>query len=99
MFEGKVTQALKFLDESANNSVLPSTSDVVEKLRSLHPEAQQILPETLLHGPIVDLSPAYFNNISEEEIFKAASKTKGAAQSSTQSVVHISSNIRVKDSV
>ena len=79
MFEGKVTQALKFLDESASNSVLPSSSEVVEKLRSLHPDAQPILPESLLYGPMKPVSPVYFNNISEEEIFKAASKTKGAA--------------------
>ena len=52
MFEGKVTQALKFLDESANNLVLPPTTEVVEKLRSLHPDSQPIAPGTLINGPI-----------------------------------------------
>ena len=79
MFEGKVTQALKFLDESANNSVLPPTTEVVEKLRSLHPDSQPIAPGTLINGPIMRPSAAHFDNITEDEIFKAASKTKGAA--------------------
>ena len=79
MFEGKVGSALKFLDENADNSVHKSTDEVIAKLRTLHPEPHEILPITLIGGPLEEpISPAHFNNITEEEIEKAAKKTKSA---------------------
>ena len=78
MFEGKVGPALKFLDENAVNSVLQPSPEVVAKLRTLHPDAVDISPDTLIQGPLEISSPAHFNNITEQEILKAAQQTKGS---------------------
>ena len=78
MFDGKVGAAIKYLDENAENAVLKPTPEVVEKLQSLHPEPSDILPETLYHGPLNQVSTAYFDNITEETVRKAASQTKGS---------------------
>ena len=78
MFEGKVGAAMKFLDENAENAVLQSTPQVIQKLRTLHPEQSDILPNTLYQGPLEKTSHAHFNNINEQEILKAAQQTKGS---------------------
>ena len=78
MFQGKVSAALKFLDKNSENAVLKPTEDVINKLKELHPEQADILPGTLIQGPIQPSSPAYFNNITEMEILRAASRTKGS---------------------
>ena len=78
MFEGKVGPALKFLENQYENSVLSPTEDVVTKLQSLHPEPAEILPNTLLQGPLEEISPAYFYTIDEDQIFRAANATKGS---------------------
>ena len=48
VFEGKVGAAMKFLDENADNTVLHPTPQVVEKLKTLHPEPAEIFSETLI---------------------------------------------------
>ena len=48
VIEGKISAAMKYLDENAENAVLASTPEVVEKLRSLHPEQSEIFPNTLI---------------------------------------------------
>ena len=63
MFEGKVGAALKFLDEQAENSVLSSTPEVIQKLQSLHPASEDILPNTLFQGPLNEINPAIFYSI------------------------------------
>jgi hypothetical protein len=78
MFEGKVGAALKFLDEHAENSVLTSTPEVIQKLQSLHPAAEDILPNTLFQGPLNEVNPATFYSIDEDEILKAAKSTNGS---------------------
>ena len=78
MFEGKVGSAMKFLEENSENTVLQPTPEVIEKLKALHPEPSCILPETLIQGPLVEVSPAHFNTITEQEIMRAAKQTKGS---------------------
>ena len=78
VFEGKIGAALKFLDENAEDAVLPSTPTVIEKLKLLHPPAAKILPHTLLQGPLNQLSPTNFASINEQEVMKAAMRTKGS---------------------
>ena len=75
---GKVGPALKFLDDNAEHSVLKSSSAVVEKLKQLHPQPSEVLPDSLIQGPVERVSPAVFNSITEEEIMKAASKVQGS---------------------
>jgi hypothetical protein len=79
MLEGKVGAALKFLDDNTSNSVHKSTPQVVEKLRSLHPAAAEISPNSLMQGPLHEhVSPAHFECITEETILKAATHTHGS---------------------
>jgi hypothetical protein len=78
MFEGKVGAALKFLDENSNNAVLKSTIEVIDKLKTMHPEPETILPHALISGPVAEVSTAHFYDITEQQILKAASHTKGA---------------------
>ena len=78
VFEGKIGAALKFLDENAENAVLPSTPTVIKKLERLHPPPAEILPHTLIQGP-VDESPSFiFDSINEQEVLKAANQTTGS---------------------
>ena len=64
--------------------MLTPTEDVVNKLKLLHPESANIQPDTLIHGPIEEISPAYFYSIDENEILKAANATKGSGGPSQQ---------------
>ena len=52
IFEGKVGAAMKYLDENAENAVLHSSPEVIEKLRTLHPQPGNIYPDTL-HAYVV----------------------------------------------
>ena len=78
IFEAKVGSALRFLDENASNAVMKPTKEVVEKLLSLHPEAAEILPDSLFQGPRQPVSPAHFDSITEQTILKAAKQTHGS---------------------
>ena len=79
MLEGKVGAALKYLEEQSENAVLKPTEEIIAKLKQLHPDSTEIQPNSLIQGPLKDdISPAYFNNIDEGQIFKAASRTKGS---------------------
>ena len=78
MFEGKVGAALKFLDKQAENSVLSPTTKVIQKLQSLHPAAEDILPNTLYQGPLQEINPATFYSIDTEKVLKAAKATNGS---------------------
>ena len=71
IMEGKISSALKFLDENADNAVLQSNEKVVYKLKDLHPTPAEIHDNSLLHGPVTKPSNYVFNSINEEEILKA----------------------------
>ena len=77
MFEGKVGAALKFLEEHADNTVLPPTEEVIAKLQTLHPASEKISPHTLIQGPTQPPNKAYFLSIDEQEVLKAANRTSG----------------------
>ena len=79
MFEAKVGAALRFLEDNADNAVLASSETVINKLKELHPPPADIVPEALIEGPLKPVNPAFFNSIDEQEILKAASRTKGSA--------------------
>ena len=80
MLQGKVTAALKFLDnEAASCGILPLTPETLKSLKEKHPSPGRIQPFSLLNGPIDDVPSAYFDCIDEEMIYKAAMATRGAA--------------------
>ena len=78
VLEGKIGAALKFLDENMENSVLQSSEAVINKLKDLHPTPMEILPNTLIHGPLEEISSMTFNCINEQNILKAANQVKGS---------------------
>ena len=78
MFEGKVGPALKYLEEQSENAVLSPTREVIEKLQALHPAPEEISDNTLIEGPLRPANPAYFLSLDEQQIMKAANRTKGS---------------------
>ena len=78
VFEGKIGAALKFLDKNVEHGVLESNEAVINKLKDLHPTPLEILPNTLLQGPIEEIYPAIFHCINEQNILKAANQVKGS---------------------
>ena len=64
VFKGKIGAVLKFLNENLEKSVLEPTTDTINKLKHLHPTLSEILPNTLLHGPIIETSTTTFHYIN-----------------------------------
>ena len=79
VFQGKLTAAIKLLDNENSTDLLNLTPEVLEGLKEKHPEAVDITDESLLYGPIDDILPGVFDLIDEKIIFDAVSKTKGSA--------------------
>ena len=88
VLEGKLGPALKFLDEQAENAVLPATPEVINKMKELHPEPSEIKPFSLFHGPVMTTPPAYFYSIDEDQIRKAANATNGSGGPSLLDAQH-----------
>ena len=83
MFQGKVSAALKFLDESSQNGVLPPSPEVVDSLKEKHPPAEPIQPESLMKVPLrSDFDSIHFAAIDEQMILKATMQTKGSSGTS-----------------
>ena len=78
MFQGKINAALKFLSEESEKGVHELNDDVLRKLCKQHPEASPIKDNTLLFGPIEEISSSYFDSIDEGMIANAARLTKGS---------------------
>ena len=78
VFEGKLSNALKFLDDNTENLVLKPTEEVINKLKKLHPPPADILPDSLIQGPMDEPSPAVFNSITEDQIMRAAKQVTGS---------------------
>jgi hypothetical protein len=80
MFQGKVSAALKFLDESSQNGVLPSSPEVIDSLKKKHPPAEPIQPQSLIQGPLrSNVDSIHFAAIDEQMILKAVIQTKGSS--------------------
>ena len=78
MLQGKVHAALRFLSEEANGAVLPLSDEVIEALSEKHPSPADIQPNSLLSGPVIDLSVFKFD-IDERKILDTAGSLQGAA--------------------
>ena len=79
MMEGKVSAALKLLDDKSSSGVLSLTDDVLNELRQKHPEPSPIQGDTLLNGPLIPVPDCFFDGIDEQTILKSAKDTKGSA--------------------
>ena len=51
MLLGKVNQAIRLLDESAQGGVLPLTDETMQCLLQKHPQGKPLNPFMLLNGP------------------------------------------------
>ena len=56
MSEGKTQAALKILSIDYENRVLKIDDDILTELKSKHPHAAQVKKDSLLFGPINELS-------------------------------------------
>ena len=79
MMEGKVSAAMKLLDNTSSSGVLNLTEEVMEELRHKHPEAANAKEGTLLHGPLFPVPECFYEPIDEQTIMKAAMDTRGSA--------------------
>jgi hypothetical protein len=80
MGQGKINAAMKLLEESSSGGMLDLTPEVISDLKSKHPTANPIsTPHTLLQGPIQHTESYIFDEIDEDNIKRAAIKTKGSA--------------------
>ena len=75
VLQGKLTAAMKLLDNESSSGLLDLSPEVLQGLQDKHPEAADIAEESLLHGPI----DYVYDLIDEESIYNSASKTKGSA--------------------
>ncbi len=80
MLQAKVNAAMRFLsEENDKGGILPLSSEIIQGLTEKHPKQGFIHPETLLEGPLPNISLSYFDSIDEDMIKRAAMQTKGAA--------------------
>ena len=93
MLQGKVSAALKFLDESSQNDILPSSPEVIDLLKKKQSPAEPIQHGTLIQGPLSNnVDFIHFAAIDEQAIHKAAMHTKGSCGPShvdTEQLRHI----------
>ena len=79
MKNGKVSAALRLLDDENSGGVLHLTPDNLSKLKQKHPAAKLPNPPVLLEGEIQSVDPSLYSNIDESTISKAAIRTKGTS--------------------
>ena len=79
VFMGKINAALKMLDKHEGGGVLNLSNDVINSLKSKHPEAQEADKSVLIHGPKPFVDPVVFESINESTIVKSALRTKGSS--------------------
>ena len=64
ILEGKISPALKFLDDNTENLVMKPTEEVIVKLKKLHPQPAEIQPNALLQGTTNAPTPEVFNVVA-----------------------------------
>ena len=79
MEEGKISAALRCIG-SLECGVHDITPEVLADLKEKHPEANEALDGSLIHGmPERQVEDVIFENIDADAIYKAAQKVNGAA--------------------
>ena len=79
MFEGKVNAALRLISEEGSSGLLELNDTTMQLLREKHPTAASVSDDALIFGPAPAEPPAsYFDTIDEDQVLKAAQRTKGA---------------------
>ena len=78
MLKGKVGAALRWISGNNRGSVTIIT-EVLDQLKSKHPQSREVQKNVLLFGPIYKVEPVIYNNIDDKTIEKAASSMNGSA--------------------
>ena len=78
MLQGKVNAALGLLDQQESSGILPLSDDVLDDLKSKHPNASATDDSIMLKGELPFTDPVMFAGIDESAVSKAALRTKGA---------------------
>lgn len=79
MLNGKLNAATRLLETEGSGGILPLSNTVIETLKEKHPPAAPATKNSLLHGPVEEVPPSYFDDINEQKIARAIRTTKGAA--------------------
>ena len=79
MMKGQVQAAIRLLDEAETKGIADLNGDVLNTLKSQHPDSQPASPETLMQGEPQIPNPIIYESIDASVIQKAALHTKGAA--------------------
>ena len=79
IMEGKLSAAIKLLDNEGSNGVLKLTEEVMTELQEKHPKAEPVSSNCLLFGPLNEVPEYIFDEIDEHLIMKTALQSKGAA--------------------
>ena len=79
MSTGKIRAAMKVIEKNKTNGILEINHDTIEKLNQKHPRGQDTQIEMILHGPIKEINPVIYEEITSELIRKMASRVKGTA--------------------
>ena len=79
MLEGKVSAALKMLDQTSTSGMLTLTDEVMQQLHQKHPEPSPIEGSPLLMGPLLPVPDCFFDAIDEQTILKSAMDTRGSS--------------------
>lgn len=70
---------MKFLDKEHSAGVLELDEKVINDLKEKHPQSEPPSEQGLLEGPVKTVPHYYFEPIDEQEVMRAALKTKGSA--------------------
>ena len=79
MTAGKIRAALKVIEKNETNGILEINEDTIEKLNQKHPMGQDTQLDMILHGPIKDVNPVIYEEITSDLIKKMATRVKGTA--------------------
>ena len=79
MQKENVNGALKLLTDNMDHGILPLNDDTISKLKMKHPQASAPDPTILLPDEGLNIHPVRYEDITAEEVRKAAINTKGGS--------------------
>ena len=79
MTTGKIGAAMKVLEKNKTNGILEINHDTIGSLNQKHPRGQDTQEDMILKGPIKEVKPVIYEEITSEMIRKMASRVKGTA--------------------
>ena len=79
MFQGKVFQALKYVDSNSNvTGVCDTSNEVLETLKQLHPDASPVNDECIVATTSEKVEPVIFEEITADLVADIARNLSGS---------------------